>query len=229
MLALPAGIIEGGVVDTRKLLAEVVGTFILVGMGSMAILATSAFPGSPALVVIPFGFGLGLLAAIAVSGHVSGGHFNPAVTLGALLDGRIDLMNAVGYVVAQVVGAVAGSAVILALSSQAIVAGTKNMPGVSDGGAFLAEVVLTAIFVAVILTVTKRDAGHAIIVIPLTLLAIHAVGIPFSGASVNPARALGPAIVSADFASIWIYLTAPFVGAIVGWLVFRLLDTKDAG
>ena len=214
--------------DTRKLLAEGIGTFILVGMGSMAILAVGAIPGSPALVVIPFGFGLGLLAAIAVSGHVSGGHFNPAVTLGALLDGRIDVMGALGYVIAQVVGAVAGSAVILALSSQSVVAGTKNMPGVSDGGAFLTEVVLTAIFVAVILTVTRRDAGHAIIVIPLTLLAIHAVGIPFSGASVNPARALGPAIVSGDFAAIWIYLTAPFVGAVVGWLVYRTLSSDDA-
>ncbi len=214
--------------NTRKLLAEAVGTFILVGMGSMAILATGAIPGSPALVVIPLGFGLGLLAAIAVSGHVSGGHFNPAVTLGALLDGRIDLMGAIGYVIAQVVGAIAGSTVILALSNQAVVAGTKNMPGVSDGGAFLTEVVLTAIFIAVILTVTKRDAGHAILVIPLTLLVIHAVGIPFSGASVNPARALGPAIVSMDFAAIWIYLTAPFVGAVIGWFVFRILDKDDA-
>ncbi len=213
--------------DTRKLLAEAVGTFILVGMGSMAILATGAIPGSPALVVIPFGFGLGLLAAIAVGGHVSGGHFNPAVTLGALLDGRIDITGAIGYVVAQVIGAIAGSTMILALSSQAVVAGTKNMPGVSDGGAFLAEVVLTAIFVAVILTVTKKDPGHAIIVIPLTLLAIHAVGIPFSGASVTPARALGPALVSLDFAAIWIYLTAPFIGAVVGWLVFRTLSPED--
>ncbi len=214
--------------NIRKLLAEAIGTFILVGIGSMSILATGAFQGSPALVVIPFGFGLGLLAAIAVSGHVSGGHFNPAVTLGALLDGRIDVMGAIGYVIAQVVGAIAGSAVILALSDQAVVAGTKNMPGVSDGGAFLTEVVLTAIFIAVILTVTKRDAGHAILVIPLTLLVIHAVGIPFSGASVNPARALGPAIVSMDFAAIWIYLTAPFVGAVVGWFAFRVLDKEDA-
>ena len=213
--------------NTRKLLAEVIGTFILVGLGSMSILATGAIPGSPALVVVPFGFGLGLLAAIAVSGHVSGGHFNPAVTLGALLDGRIDVRGAIGYVVAQVIGAIGASALILALSSQAVVAGTKNMPGVTDGGAFLTEVVLTAIFVAVILTVTRKDAGHAIIVIPLTLLVIHAVGIPFSGASVNPARALGPAIVSMDFAAIWIYLTAPFIGAVVGWGVFRGLSSEE--
>lgn len=214
--------------DTRKLIAEAVGTFILVGMGSMAILATGAMAGSPALVVIPIGFGLGLLAAIAVAGHVSGGHFNPAVTLGAFLDKRIDLTNAVGYLVAQVVGAVAASLVILAISDRAKVAGTKNMPGAAgDMTAFVAEVVLTAIFLAVILTVTKKAADQALFVIPLTLLAIHAVGIPFSGASVNPARALGPAIVSMDFAAIWIYLTAPFVGAAIGWLVYRVLSAED--
>jgi aquaporin Z len=217
-------------VDARKLIAEAVGTFILVGMGSMSILSTFAVQGSPALVVIPLGFGLGLLAAIAVSGHVSGGHFNPAVTLGAFLDRRLDAMTAVGYVVAQVVGAIVASGLILALSDKATVARTKNMPGVvSDGGAFLVEIVLTAIFIAVILTVTKKDsaAGPAIIVIPLTLLVIHVVGIPFSGASVNPARALGPAIISLDFAAIWIYLTAPFVGAVIGWLVHRFLAAEE--
>ena len=214
--------------DTRKLIAEAVGTFILVGMGSMAILATGAMAGSPALVVIPIGFGLGLLAAIAVGGHISGGHFNPAVTLGAFLDRRIDAATAVGYGVAQVVGAIAASGVILAISDQASVAGTKNMPGAGgDMTAFVAEVVLTAIFLAVILTVTKKAADQALFVIPLTLLAIHAVGIPFSGASVNPARALGPAIVSLDFAAIWIYLTAPFVGAAIGWLVYRVLSAED--
>jgi len=215
-------------VDARKLVAEAVGTFILVGVGSMAIVSNSVTSGSPALVVIPLGFGLGLVAAIAVSGHVSGGHFNPAVTLGAFLDRRIDAMNAVGYVVAQVVGAIVASGLILALSDKATVAMTKNMPGaVSDSGAFLVEIVLTAIFIAVILTTTRKSPDHAILIIPLTLLAIHVAGIPFSGASVNPARSLGPAIISLDFAAIWIYLTAPFVGAVLGWIVYRFLAAED--
>jgi aquaporin Z len=216
-------------VDTRKLLAEAVGTFILVVMGSLAILATGAMAGSPALVVIPIGFGLGLLAAIAVTGHVSGGHYNPAVTLAAVLDRRLDAMTGVGYVVAQVIGAVVASAFVLLLSDQATVAGTKNMPGagVSDLTAFAIEVVLTGIFLAVILTATKKAADHAILIIPLTLLTIHAIGIPFSGASVNPARALGPALVSMDFAAIWIYLTAPFVGAVLGWAIYRALGSGD--
>jgi aquaporin Z len=214
-------------VDTRKLIAEAFGTFILVAMGSMAIISTSVIPSSPVLVVVPIGFGLGLLAAIAVSGHVSGGHFNPAVTLGALLDKRIDAVGAVGYMVAQVLGAIAASGFVLVIGNQAIVASTRNVPGLSDVGAFAVEVVLTAIFVAVILTATKQAADHALLIIPLTLLAIHAAGIPFSAASVNPARSLGPALVAGDLTAIWIYLTAPFVGAVVGWAVYRVLSTDD--
>ena len=213
--------------STQKLVAEAIGTFILVALGSMAIISTSVIPASPILVVVPIGFGLGLLAAIAVSGHVSGGHFNPAVTLAAVLDKRLGAADAVGYIAAQVVGAVAASAFILMLSSQTIVATTRNLPGIAELSAFAVEVALTAVFIAVILTITKRAAEHAIAVIPLTLLTIHAVGIPFSGASVNPARSLGPAIVSMQFESIWIYLTAPFVGAVVGWLVYRALATEE--
>jgi len=223
--------------DPRKLLAEAIGTFILVGVGSLSIVSAGAADVS-GLLVAPFGFGLGLLAAIVVTGHISGGHYNPAVTLGALVDRRIDMIGAIGYVVAQVVGATAASALILLLTNAATVAATKNIPGagdpffegsgVSDVNAFITEVVLTAVFVAVILTVTKRDAGHAWLVIPLTLLVIHFAGIPISGASVNPARALAPALVSGDLTSIWIYLTAPFVGALVGWGIYKLLG-NDSG
>lgn len=209
--------------NVRALLAEVVGTFVLVAMGSMSILAAGAV-GLPGLLVAPIGFGLGLLAAIAIAGEASGGHFNPAVTLGAVLDRRISLLDAAWYVVAQVVGALGGSLLILSLSNQGVVAGTKNLPGVSDIGAFLVEVVLTAIFLAVILTITRKPKNQGLFVIPLTLLAIHAVGIPFSGASVNPARAFAPALVSMDFAKLWIYLTAPFLGAVLGWIVYRVLS-----
>jgi aquaporin Z len=215
--------------DTRKLLAEAIGTFTLVGIGSMAIVSTLATSG-PVLAIVPFGFGLGLLAAIAFTGHISGGHYNPAVTLAAVVDKRMDVTSAVGYVVAQVVGAIAASAVILVLTDTTTVAATRNAPGVgfSEISAFIAEVVLTAVFLAVILTVTRRDPGHAWLTIPLTLLVIHVAGIPISGASVNPARALGPALVSGDLGAIWIYLTAPFVGALVGWGIYKLLG-NDAG
>src|SRR5690606_20420217 len=142
----------------------------------------------------------GLLAAIHVGGHISGGHFNPAVTLGALLDRRIDVVSAAGYAVAQVVGAVAASAIVLVISSQAAVLGTRHLPGtnVTDLQAFLNEVVLTAVFLAVILTVTTKNADMAPLAIPLTLAVIHFAGIPISGSSVNPARSLGPALVGGN-------------------------------
>lgn len=212
--------------DARKLLAEAVGTFILVLLGSMSIIAALG-TNAPVVAVVPFGFGIGLLAAIAVTGHVSGGHYNPAVTLGAVLDGRIDPISAVGYVIAQVVGAVVASGTLLLVTgSRSAIDNTRNSPNVNEWGAFGLEVILTAIFLAVILTITKKAANHAIFVIPLTLLVIHVAGIPFTGASVNPARALGPALVSANLESLWIYLTAPFVGAVLGWAVYRLLDEE---
>ena len=209
----------------RRYLAEVIGTFILVVVGSMSIVAANAMQ-APVLLVAPFGFGLALLAAIQATGHVSGGHYNPAVTFGAFLDGRIDATNAVGYVVAQVVGAVAASAVVLLFSSQAAVQGTAS--GFAEGKAAVAfgtEILLTAIFLLVILTVTRRAPGQAAFAIPLTLVMIHFAGIPFSGASVNPARSLAPALVGGTLdANILVWIAGPLIGAAIGWVIYRALD-----
>ncbi|HXI79870.1 MAG TPA: aquaporin [Verrucomicrobiae bacterium] len=211
--------------DARKYLAEVIGTFILVVVGSMSIVAANAMQVS-VLLVAPFGFGFGLVAAIQATGHVSGGHYNPAVTFGAFLDRRIDAMNAAGYVVAQVVGAIAASAVVLLFSDQAAVRRTANT--FADGKTAVAiatEILLTAIFLLVILTVTKRAPSQASFAIPLTLVMIHFAGIPFSGASVNPARSLAPALVGGALdASILVYFVGPLVGAAIGWAVYRALD-----
>ena len=212
--------------NVQRYAAELIGTYILVGIGSLTIVAAVTTQ-APILAVVPFGFGLGLLAAIVAVGHISGGHYNPAVTLGAFLDRRIGSTDALAYVVAQVVGAVLASATVLLVVDRDAVLGTRNLPGggVTDVAAFVVEVVLTAIFLLVILTVTKRSPGQATFAIPLTLTVIHFAGIPFSGASVNPARALGPALVGADLSSIWIYLSAPFVGAAVGWAIYRYLGS----
>jgi len=211
--------------DARKYLAEVIGTFILVVVGSMSIVAANAMQVS-VLLVAPFGFGFGLVAALQATGHVSGGHYNPAVTFGAFLDRRIDAMNAAGYVVAQVVGAIAASAVVLLFSDQAAVRRTANT--FADGKTAVAiatEILLTAIFLLVILTVTKRAPSQASFAIPLTLVMIHFAGIPFSGASVNPARSLAPALVGGALdASILVYFVGPLVGAAIGWAVYRALD-----
>jgi aquaporin Z len=217
--------------NVRALVAEALGTFVLVAVGTLSVLSatgvTQSSGGILVLLVAPFGFGLGLLAAITMFGHVSGGHFNPAVTLGALFDGRIDVLGAIGYAIAQVVGAVAASFAVLLIVNKAAVDATRNVPGVPDMQAFGTEVMATAIFVAVILTVTKRAPGMAPLVIGLTLAVVHFATIPISGASVNPARALGPAIVAGNYDKLWIYLSAPFLGAIVGWAVYRFIGGGD--
>jgi aquaporin Z len=213
--------------NTRKYLAELLGTFVLVFGGSMSILAALAMD-APILAVVPFGFGFALLAAIYAFGTVSGAHFNPAVTLGALLDRRIGPLDAGAYVVAQLIGAIGASALVAVVGGgTGAVARTTNGlgQGVTPVAGFAIEVVLTAIFLLLILTVSKRVPTHAPFAIPLTLVMIHLAGIPFSGASVNPARALGPALIGGDLSQVWIYLTAPFVGAAIGWALFRVFDT----
>jgi aquaporin Z len=211
--------------DARKYLAELVGTFILVVVGSMTIVAAKAMD-APILVVVPFGFGLGLLAAIQTAGYVSGGHFNPAVTLAALIDKRIDVRNALGYVVAQVIGAIAASGVVLLVADQAAVQATAS--GYPQGkmvNALAVEILLTAIFLLVILTVTKRSPNHAGFAIPLTLTVVHFAGIPFSGASVNPARSLGPALVGGTLdGNIIVWIAGPLIGAVLGWAIYRALE-----
>lgn len=211
--------------EARKYLAELIGTFILVVVGSLTIVAAGAME-APILVVVPFGFGLGLLAAIQAAGAVSGGHYNPAVTVAALLDRRIDAMNAVGYIVAQVVGAIAASVVVLLVADQAAVRGTASrFPEGRMVQAIVVETVLTAIFLLVILTVTKRAPSQAALAIPLTLTAVHLAGIPFSGASANPARSLAPALVGGSIdGNIIVWIIGPILGATIGWAIYKALD-----
>jgi aquaporin Z len=216
--------------NVRALAAEALGTFVLVGLGSFSVASAAALGnGNPLLILLvaPFGFGFGLMAAIAIVGHVSGGYFNPAVTLAALFDGRIDVLGAIGYAIAEVVGALLASFTIFLIVAKEAVTVTRNTPNVPDVNAFGAEIIFTAIFVATILTITKKQATHAGFVIPIVLAAIHFAGIPISGASVNPARSLAPAIVSGDYDKLWIYLTAPFLGAIIGWGVYRFFTPPD--
>ena len=214
--------------DTRKYLAEFVGTilFLTIGYSSVAAFGTAEVPG---LLVVPFSFGFGLLAAIFAVGHISGGHFNPAVTVAAVLDRRTETTDAVGYILAQVIGAIVAAAIVFVVAGQgAVTAGvTKPGAGVTDIGALILEIVLTAGFVLVILVATKRAAGLAPLAIPLTLVAIHFASATLTGASVNPARSIGSALLGADLASLWIYVVAPIVGAVGGWAIFRLLDEPE--
>jgi aquaporin Z len=211
--------------STRKYLAELLGTFLFLTIGYASVAAFGA-AGVPGLLVVPFAFPLGLLAAIFAVGHISGGHFNPAVTIAMVLDKRTLPMDAFGYIVAQAVGAIGAAAFVLIVAGQAsVTAGiTKPGGGVTEIGALLLETVLTAGFVAVILTATKRAPLLAPLAIPLTLVAIHFASAPLSGASVNPVRSLGSALIGGDLGGLWIYIVAPIVGSVVGWAVFRVID-----
>ena len=211
--------------STRKYLAELLGTFLFLTIGYASVAAFGA-AGVSGLLVVPFAFPLGLLAAIFAVGHISGGHFNPAVTIAMVLDKRTLPMDAAGYIVAQVLGAIGAAALVLIVAGQASVAAgvTKPGGGVTEIGALILETVLTAGFVAVILASTKRAPSLAPLAIPLTLVAIHFASAPLSGASVNPVRSLGSALVGGDLSGLWIYIVAPILGSVIGWAVFRVVD-----
>ncbi|MCL2362254.1 MAG: MIP family channel protein [Defluviitaleaceae bacterium] len=214
----------------RKYLAEVIGTFVLVfmGCGAAMLLGVGAEGGHLA---VAFAFGLSIVAMAYVIGGVSGCHINPAVSLSMFLDKRLSAKDFVGYVIAQVVGAIAGGALLFLMVEVFGVAdatgglGSNAVGDLGIGGAFVVEIVLTFIFVLTILGVTAKEktANVAGLVIGLTLVFVHIVGIPLTGTSVNPARSLGPAIFagSAALTDVWVFLLAPLVGAVLAVVVYR--------
>jgi aquaporin Z len=191
------------------------------------------------VVATALAFGLILLALAYALGPISGCHVNPAVTMGALLSGRLPLAEAVGYWVAQFAGGTLGALLLWGMFNTSPVysttktgLGTDGWGAASDihigaGGAFLAEVVLTAMFVFVILAVTSKlgNTTTAAMVIGLSLTVAHLIGIPITGTSVNPARSLGPALIvgGTPLSQVWLFIVAPLVGAIVGAVLHRLV------
>jgi len=214
----------------RAYLAELFGTFLFLTIGYLSVPAFAAASSpTPNLLVVPFSFGLGLLAAIFAVGHISGGHFNPAVTIAMVLDRRTTPMDALGYIIAQIIGAIAAGVVVLVTINQAAVTAgvTKPGGGVTDIGALILEIIATAGFLLVILASTRRASALAALAIPLSLIAFHFALATLSGASLNPARSIGSALVGGDLNQLWIYLVGPVVGGIVGWGVWRVIDGGD--
>lgn len=217
----------------RSLAAEFLGTALLVFLA-----VGSAVAGFDALgpVGVAFAFGFVLLALAYAIGPVSGCHINPAVTLGVLLSGGMTAREAAGYWVAQFAGGIAGSAVLKLLTSgfgdvedQTGALGSNDWgTTISGGGAFVLEVLLTFVFVLVVLLVTGKAAapGFAGLAIGLALTAVHLVGIPLTGTSVNPARSVGPALFAGGdpLAHVWLFVVAPLVGAVLAVAVSRVLS-----
>jgi len=207
----------------QKYAAEVYGTFVLVLFGTGAVLASGGD-----YVAISFAFGLALVVGLFTVGRVSGGHFNPAVSLGAFLDKRISLSDMLFYWVSQVAGALIASFALVYLASKAAVATTVNgLGGLEAFKGLVGEAILTAIFVMAILVLSKSASYTKLLGIGLTLTAVHLVGIGFTSAGVNPARSLAPAIASGEFGDVWVFLLGPAIGAILGWVLYKFIVTGD--
>lgn len=233
--------------DLRKLVAECLGTALLVyfavGVATLSFGFKAAGSSTSAgIVATALAFGLVLMALVYTIGSVSGAHVNPAVTIGFVASGRMKFEEAVGYWIAQVLGGILGALTLFVTLSQA--PGYKrsthglgvdgfdhlSMIGLEVGGAFLAEVVLTFLFVLVVLAATSRlgNASLAGVAIGVALTTVHLVGIPLTGTSVNPARSFGPALfVGGDaLRQVWLFVVAPMVGGVFAAVVYRYLAAE---
>ena len=226
----------------RKLIAEAIGTAVLVilGCGTAMLVGCDAASGG-GYILTALAFGLTIVAMAYSIGNVSGCHINPAVSLGVLLTGGMTVAEFIAYVISQCVGALCGSAVLAAIFGLGHVKdmtggfGANGLAGV--GGNALAglvvEIVLTFIFVIAILGVTSKKAKHGSfggLVIGLTLVVVHILGIGLTGTSVNPARSFGPALFAAfggnlaPLTSLWVFIVGPMAGAALAAVVHNILE-----
>ena len=212
--------------NQRALAAEFIGTFMLMSsvLGA-AFYSFGAPAGAAGILGVAFSIGLTVMALAFSIGHVSGGHFNPAVTLGLVAGGRVKSGDAIGYIIAQCLGAVAACALFYVIGRAPPTFAANGYDSLSMLrssllSVFLIETVLTAFFLIVIMGATSKraPAGFAPIAIGLTLTAIHIMAIPVSNASFNPARSLGSAVFGGGTAlsQLWLFWVAPILGAIVG-------------
>jgi aquaporin Z len=230
--------------NRNKLAAEFFGTFWLVLGGCGSAVLAAAFPGlGIGTLGVALAFGLTVLTMAFAVGHVSGGHFNPAVTIGLVAAGRFRLAEAPGYVLVQVLGALAAAALLAAIAggkpgfdliSSGFAANgyAEHSPGhYSLVAAALSEFVMTFFFLVIILGATGRraPAGFAPIAIGLALTLIHLISIPVTNTSVNPARSTGPALFVGGWAleQLWLFWVAPLAGAIAGGLAHKALIESD--
>jgi aquaporin Z len=229
---------------SKRLAAEFLGTFWLVLGGCGSAVISAAFPGvGIGLLGVSFAFGLTVLTMAYALGHVSGAHFNPAVSVGLAVGGRFPWKDLPAYVLTQVAGGIAGAGVLYVIASGAdgfSLAGGFAANGYADHSpghyslvaALVTEVVLTFVFLAVILGSTHGNApsGFAPLAIGMCLTLIHLIGIPVTNLSVNPARSTGPAVFVGGWAlgQLWLFWLAPIVGAaLAGVVVPKMLNPND--
>ncbi len=230
--------------DTKSLLAEAFGTFWLVFGGCGSAVLAAAFPQlGIGFAGVSLAFGLTVLTMAYAVGHVSGGHFNPAVTVGLWAGGRFPARGVAPYILAQVVGGIIAAFTLYVIASGkagwSLNGGNFATNGVgvhSPGGysleaGFLIEVVLTAFFLFIIMgsTHSRAAAGFAPIAIGLALTLIHLISIPVTNTSVNPARSTGPALVEGGVAlqQLWVFWLAPLIGGVLGGWTYKTLIARN--
>lgn len=230
----------------KKYIAEFIGTLVLVvmGCGTAMVVGCDAANGS-GYILTALAFGLVIVGMAYCVGNISGCHINPAVSLAVLISGGMSFCDFIGYVIAQCLGAFAGSGILYAIKEIGNVTdmtggfGSNGLAGVNDSivAGLIVEVVLTFIFVLTILGVTSKNAGHGSfggLIIGLTLTLVHILGIGLTGTSVNPARSIGPAIMAAitgnsdPISCVWVFVVAPLVGAAIAALVYKGLEKSKA-
>lgn len=233
----------GGIL-MKKYIAEFIGTLVLVvlGCGTAMLVGCNSDYGC-GYILTALAFGLVIVGMAYCVGNISGCHINPAVSLGVLMSGGMTVSDFVAYVVAQCLGALAGSGILALIFNLGSVTdmtggfGSNGLGGVSGSAAagLIVEIVLTFIFVMTILGVTSKKAGHGSfggLIIGLTLTLVHILGIGLTGTSVNPARSFGPALVAAitgntaPIACLWVFIVGPFVGAALAAVVYKYLESE---
>jgi aquaporin Z len=228
-----------------KFWAELFGTLVLVLMGcGSAVIAGANGTSGVGLLGIAFAFGLSVVAMAYAIGHISGCHINPAISIGMVTAGRMTMSEAWVYIAAQIIGAIAGAAILFVIASgkdgYSLAThglgqdgyGASSPQGYSMLAGFIAETIFTFIFLLVIFgsTSTKNiHGGFAGLAIGLSLVLIHIVGIPVTGVSVNPARSIGPALLVGGTAitQLWLFIVAPILGSILSAVVWRYLLERE--
>jgi aquaporin NIP len=216
----------------RRAAAEGIGTFALVFAGCGAIIAEAEHPGTLGTVGIALVFGLIVMAMVYATGHLSGAHLNPAVTLAFVNTRHFPRAEAVAYVAAQLTGALLAAGLLAAVWPSQPASLGATMPSVGAGSAFAYEAILSAFLMFVIMAVatdTRAVGAGAAIAIGGTVGLDALFGGPVTGASMNPARSIGPALVSGELHDLWIYIAAPVIGAAVGALAYQLVRGEHPG
>lgn len=231
----------------RKYVAEFIGTAVLVFFGCGSAVAANALftamgmglPVAFTTLLIAFAFGLSIVAMSYSIGNISGCHVNPAVSLGMLISKKMSGKDFIGYVIAQIIGAIAGSAILgvciggyTSLGANGY--GDSSTFGITMWVALLIEVILSFVFVITVIGVTDKVQNGSIagLVIGLTLTLVHIFGVPFTGTSVNPARSIGPAVMqliggdSTAIGQLWVFIVAPLVGAALAALIYMFLNSE---